>query len=197
VNDTIYGQMSDYARFDYHVILDKWHLRGTQVKVKLINGDYFPHGYISVDFGGLRGWENTFQNTIPLGGDGALFTFGRVHWEMNMQSPVVVPAAVPGSSTSTVPALAQNRMTMASQAPVSDPTAVDSDDIKKFRQQELDPDALTWPKSMPKADLPASTNTDVLGEHTVYTTFNYEPSRRLRIYQFDPLHHAQAIWSIH
>lgn len=31
----------------------------------------------------------------------------------------------------------------------------------------------------------------------VNITFNYEPSRRLRFYQFDPLHHDVAIFSIH
>jgi hypothetical protein len=31
----------------------------------------------------------------------------------------------------------------------------------------------------------------------VVLTLNYEPSLRLRFYQFDPLHHEQAIWSAH
>jgi len=31
----------------------------------------------------------------------------------------------------------------------------------------------------------------------VQITFNYEPSRRLRFYQFDPIHHDVAILSIH
>ena len=38
---------------------------------------------------------------------------------------------------------------------------------------------------------------DILGEHKVHLTLNFEPSRRLRFYQFDPLHHNVAIWSIH
>ena len=36
-----------------------------------------------------------------------------------------------------------------------------------------------------------------LGVHKVHLTFNYEPSQRLRFYQFDPLHHDVAIMSIH
>jgi hypothetical protein len=35
------------------------------------------------------------------------------------------------------------------------------------------------------------------GVHKVQLTFNYEPNRRLRFYQFDPLHHDVAIFSIH
>jgi hypothetical protein len=27
--------------------------------------------------------------------------------------------------------------------------------------------------------------------------FNYDPSRRLRFYQFDPVHHNVAIFSVH
>lgn len=33
--------------------------------------------------------------------------------------------------------------------------------------------------------------------HRVHITYNYEPSRRLRLYQFDPLHHDVAIFSLH
>jgi hypothetical protein len=35
------------------------------------------------------------------------------------------------------------------------------------------------------------------GIHTVHLTYNYEPSRRLRFYQFDPMHHDVAILSMH
>lgn len=46
---------------------------------------------------------------------------------------------------------------------------------------------------VPAAERPAYK----LGMHKVQLTFNYEPSRRLRFYQFDPLHHDVAILSIH
>ena len=36
-----------------------------------------------------------------------------------------------------------------------------------------------------------------IGQHNLIVNFTYEPSRRLRMYQFDPLHHDVAIWSPH
>jgi len=33
--------------------------------------------------------------------------------------------------------------------------------------------------------------------HKVHITYRYEPSRRLRFYQFDPMHHDVAIFSVH
>lgn len=38
---------------------------------------------------------------------------------------------------------------------------------------------------------------ETLGRHKVRITYEYEPSRRLRFYQFDPFHHDVAIYSIH
>ena len=35
------------------------------------------------------------------------------------------------------------------------------------------------------------------GKHRFEVTFNYDPSRRLRFYQFDPFHHDVAIFSVH
>jgi hypothetical protein len=35
------------------------------------------------------------------------------------------------------------------------------------------------------------------GKHRFAITFNFEPSRRLRFYQFDPFHHDVAIFSVH
>jgi hypothetical protein len=195
VNNQIYGQMRDLSRHSHHADLNKWHLRGTTVNVKLINGDYFLHGYVSVDFGGLRGWENTFQNTIPLGGDGAWFTFGRDYWDMNTPSPALVPAAVRAASTST-PALAQQRTARSEQQPNALSAMAIDGRYRMFRQKELDPDATTWPKWFPRASRQVD-NGDVLGEHNIVLNLNYEPSRRLRLYQFDPLHHIEAIWSIH
>jgi hypothetical protein len=47
--------------------------------------------------------------------------------------------------------------------------------------------------------VPAATkgNPDKLGMQKVQITFNYEPSRRLRFYQFDPMHHDVAVFSAH
>jgi hypothetical protein len=38
---------------------------------------------------------------------------------------------------------------------------------------------------------------DQVGKHRVEITFEFDPSRRLRFYQFDPTHHDVAIMSIH
>jgi len=47
--------------------------------------------------------------------------------------------------------------------------------------------------------VPAATkgSPDKLGVQKVRITYNYEPSRRLRFYQFDPMHHDVAVFSIH
>jgi len=138
VNKTIYGEFRDFE----HNIADsirvdfaKWKLRGTTLKVTLYNGDYFQHGYVNVDFGGARGWENQFKSSVRVGGSGCWFTFGRAHWWMN-NMPIIVP----------------------------------------------------------KANKENPYNPTVQKVHFLY---NYEPSRRLRFYQFDPLHHDVAIFSIH
>ncbi len=184
-DNTIYGQMNGYAvNPNAQPTLEKWHKRGATYTVKLLNGDYFPHGYISVDFGGFRGWENTFQNTLPVGGDGSWFTFGRAWWEMNTPTPITVTAATPASTT-------------ASTSPAMTPPPIDPDiyNHKDLWLVEDDPEGKARPKQYPKATLP--TPTETLGEHTVVLNLNYDPALHLRMYQFDPFHHEQAIWSLH
>jgi hypothetical protein len=44
---------------------------------------------------------------------------------------------------------------------------------------------------------PANPTTGALGRYKVEITYNYDPSRRLRFYQFDPIHHDVAVFSIH
>ncbi|HXY59775.1 MAG TPA: hypothetical protein VEH76_14485 [Methylocystis sp.] len=184
-DNTIYGHMNGYVVSpNAQAVLDKWHTRGTTVTIKLLNGDYFEHGFVSVDFGGLRGWENTFQNTLPVGGDGAFFTFGRAYWEMNTPTPIIVPPATPASTTSSTP-------------PTMTPPPVSPEIYKHqiFWQDELDPTGKSLPQHYPAPTLP--TPSETLGVHTLVLNLNYEPSLRLRLYQFDPLHHEQAIWSVH
>ena len=142
-NNTIYGHVRGMVG-DNQAELPKWTLRGTKVRVKLINGDYFTHGYTNVDFGGQRGWENLFQSTVDVGGSGPWFTFGRFHYWFN--------AGAPG-----VPSL-----------------------------------LITVPPAQKRPG-----RRDRFGRHTVELTMNFEPSRRLRMYQFDPRHHEVAIWSVH
>ncbi len=142
-NNTIYGHVRGMVG-DNQAELPQWTLRGQKIRVKLINGDYFTHGYTSVDFGGQRGWENLFQSTVDVGGSGPWFTFGRFHYWFNAGAPAVPALLV------TVPP-AQKRVG----------------------------------------------RRDRFGKHTVEFTMNFEPSRRLRMYQFDPRHHEVAIWSVH
>jgi hypothetical protein len=44
---------------------------------------------------------------------------------------------------------------------------------------------------------PASTDGTVPGRHRVQITLNYDPPERLKLYQFDSLHHDVAIYSLH
>jgi len=44
---------------------------------------------------------------------------------------------------------------------------------------------------------PADKQSNTPGKYKVQITFNYEPSRRLRFYQFDPIHHDVAVFSVH
>jgi len=162
VNNTIYAEIKNGGFVD----MPKWSLRGTTIKITLLNGDYFEHGYQNVDFGGARGWENQFKSSAPesprmttIGkspqeilaqgpnGSGCLFTFGRAHWWMNIPSMNSMP---PGWSVA--------------------------------------PGMVVVPPASPY-NLP--------GKHKVEITFNYEPSRRLRFYQFDPVHHDVAVYSVH
>ncbi|MEE9413354.1 MAG: hypothetical protein V3V22_09925 [Methylococcales bacterium] len=99
VNNTMYGRMTnlgpgkqnrnpDWSYPDNQAELPNWTIRPFQLKVHIINGDYFQHGYTAADFGGSRGWENTFQSTIAVGGAGPFFTFGRAHWWMPAGAPI-------------------------------------------------------------------------------------------------------------
>ncbi len=142
VNNTIYGQL----RTGGYVEFPDWRRRGDMLKLTLLNGDYFPHGYLNVDFGGARGWENLWQSTVKTAGSGPWFTFGRFHARFN---------TVPGS-IAVGPAQASNETTAAGA-----------------------------PK---KVTLPA---------HRVMLEYNFEPTPRLRFYQFDPLHHDANIYSVH
>ncbi len=172
-NNTIYGHIDGFNR-DMQMEMYKWKKRGDKVKVELLNADYFPKGYVLVDFGGQRGWENTFHNTLPIGGAGPWFTFGRNHSWMNTASgPVMVPVATRLSK--------------------STGKKFDMDDMKFIEHEPHTPDF-----SQIRKPFPAKFNTtEGLGKHDVEITFNYDPPPRLRMYQFDAFHHDTAIWSPH
>lgn len=180
-NNTIYAHVEGYTDPNAHLEYTDWVTRsqGNKVKIKIINGDYFDRGYMSVDFGGMRGWENTFHNTVPVGGDGPWFTFGRLHWFPNVM-PVLIPAATPGHKV----------------APIKvSPKALERMVGREFRMAEMDPDGDTI-KVLPVPSLPNG-NGDILSEHTINIEWQFDPARRLRFYQFDPLHHDVAIFSMH
>lgn len=183
-NNTIYAAVKGYTDPNAHMEYTQWKMRapdpGAHAKIKIINGDYYQRGYMSVDFGGMRGWENTFQNTIPLGGDGAWFSFGRFHWWPNVMA-VPVPAAVPAAP-------------LASR-PVVPAASLVRDRAHEVRMAEDDPDGKGMAAQLP-ANFPNG-NGDTLGVHWIDLTWNFEPSRRLRFYQFDPLHHDVAVFSMH
>lgn len=172
VNNTIYGEVKGYVR-DNQREMKAWRKRGDKVKVQLLNGDYFLHSYVLVDFGGLRGWENQFHNTMPVGGAGALFSFGRNHWWVNTTSgPVVIPAAAR-------PAAAPGRRM----------------GMHELHEREHDgPRYMRLDRKDRGAD---KVSAEGVGEHFVEVTFNYEPSPRIRMYQFDAFHHDTAVWSLH
>ncbi len=131
VNNTIYGEFTKGGLTRW----PEWQTRGAQLKVTVINGDYYERGYLNVDFGGGRGWENQYKSSVKVGGSGCWFTFGRFYWWINTASPVMLPPAT-------------------------------RDPYKASVQK-------------------------------IHITYNYDPGRRLRFYQFDPFHHDVAIFSIH
>jgi hypothetical protein len=125
LNNTLYGSATTFG---------KWTQRGEVFKVTVLNGDHFPHGYLNVDFGGSRGWENQYQFT---GGPGASHTFGRAHWWITAGGPNGIIGVPPVQADGTP------------------------------------------------------------SKHEVDITLNFDPPERLRLYQFDPLHHDVAVYSLH
>lgn len=195
MNNTIYGDLRGRVR-DGQVELAKWTDRGTKVHVAILNADYFPHQYTLVDFGGMRGWENTFQNTIPVGGAGAWFTFGRIHWWPHTVQP---PAAAGGSAPIVVGPAAR-------PAESAEFASYAMDRFRRIDRGEKmlpRPGRRHGPAKVIGNDLPneilgtADGKSSILGRHDIEWEFTYEPGRRLRMYQFDAFHHDVAVWSIH
>jgi hypothetical protein len=150
VNNTVYAEFADRSEYiddAQRIDFSRWKTRGTTFRVTIYNGDFFEHGYMNVDFGGGRGWENQFKSSVKVGGSGCWFTFGRAHWWANIPNTGPTPNNPAGDLAVVVPAAARSPYRPAAQK--------------------------------------------------VHVKYNFEPSRRLRIYQFDPLHHDVAIFSIH
>jgi hypothetical protein len=219
-NNAIYGTIHS-VRDGPHLMAqetyDGFQERGDRLKIQLYNADYFPHAYMNVDFGGRRGWENIYQNTIPTGGQGPWFTFGRVYWSPNLMKPTLIPAATRPTSVQMQSGGLLNSATSTRTIALPEPpgtasTSATSDGIMAgFRRlitgddnrQPVTPPEngkyFTWaPLEHPGRNFMSASNTaEGLGEHEVEIEFRFDPSKRLRFYQFDPLHHDQAILSIH
>ncbi|WP_454273604.1 hypothetical protein [Roseovarius sp. MBR-154] len=178
LNNTMYGQIKGHdGDGEIRMQPGLWDKRGDTVNVQLLNGDYFPHAYVLVDFGGLRGWENTFHNTLPVGGAGPLFTFGRNYFWIHIAGlgPIPVPPAVRPDTAS--------------------PTPFGTLGWEPNNRVAGLGNGLAWGGM--QQEISDYVNTDGIGEHDVIVNFTYEPSRRLRMYQFDALHHDVAVWSVH
>ena len=176
----------------------EWNLRPYNYQVTLYNGDHFPHAYMNVDFGGSRGWENQFQFTDPT----------------TLQAPH--PAIPPGH-----PAGQDPFNNPANQVSGEDNVfPINRGGTEEFLQgspRNLDDPVNGLPQlgsgcfftfgrnhAWPNAGgpwggiiTPPVADDGTPGMHKVDITYNFEPSRRLRIYQFDPLHHDVAIYSLH
>lgn len=209
VNNTIYanrqglqGQGSGQGPASYKGISNgsaqDWNIRPYNFKVTVYNGDRFRHFYRNVDFGGSRGWENQFQFTDPT-------TLVAPH-------PAIPPghdaAQPPFSNSENIVAGDENvfPINRGGTEEFLQPTPRNLDDPVKgtpqlgsgcfftFGRNYLWPNAGGLSGLIPIA--PVSENGKP-GRHKVDITYNYEPSRRLRLYQFDPLHHGVAIYSLH
>lgn len=226
LNNKMYGGMHSIKN-EAEQTFYEWETRGEQMKVKLKNGDYFPHAYMNVDFGGRRGWENIYQNTVALGGQGPWFTFGRTQWSQNLgrrqpvnkPQPAIIPAAKrpttedgtsgSGNGNAGGPGNGNGKAKgVGSLAALEDRIGHELPDVAQAggRSVPARPETPGKPSDNMYMAIPGQETAlhrvmsegDVeLGMRNVHLTFRYDPSRRLRFYQFDPLHHDQTILSIH
>lgn len=209
VNNTIYGNRqglqgegSGQGPASYKGISNgsahDWNVRPYNYKVTVYNGDHFPHGYMNVDFGGSRGWENQFQYTDPT-------TLVGPH-------PVIEPghlAMLPPFSNPENVLYGHDNVYPINRGGVEEY-------LQSTPRDQLDPHNgmpqlgsgcfftfgrnHAWPNAggpWGSIIVPPVAEDGTPGLHKVDITFNYEPSTRLRIYQFDPLHHDIAIYSLH
>ncbi|MDT8449829.1 MAG: hypothetical protein RQ847_06605 [Wenzhouxiangellaceae bacterium] len=195
LNNTIYGQARGQGNWEQSVDFDK---PGDVVRVKVLNGDYFPHAYMFVDFGGNRGWENTFHSTIEHGGAGPWFTFGRTHWWPMLNPAPLVPAATPAEGVAKVKTIdSAMQWTMLGAQSVA---RAGSGSLPGKSAGGIYPDWLNFsesPSILKEFQRTQDINGSTLGVLPLEFHMNHTPSKRLRMYQFDPLHHDVAVWSIH
>jgi hypothetical protein len=184
LNNTIYGQMPknvsgqgsnlgpEAFKGVMQYTLNDWHTRGYTYNVKLLNGDNFPHMYVNVDFGGQRGWENLYQFTDPTTvideeTGEPLIPHNRGGFEEFLASDPRVLFNSPGLGSGCFFTFGRVHYWVNAGPPVGAFTMV-----------------------MPGMN-------GQLGQLDVSIKLNFEPTMRLRVYQFDPFHHEQAVFSLH
>jgi len=209
VNNTLYGNRqglqgegSGQGPASYKGISNgsahEWNIRPYNYKVTLYNGDHFPHGYMNVDFGGSRGWENHFQFTDPTTLEGPHPEIPPGH--PAEEDPFDNPANVVAGHENVYP------INRGGVEEFLQPTARNLEDPVNGAPQLGSGCFFTFGRNhaWPNAGGPwggivvgpvAEDGTP--GMHKVDIMYNFEPSRRLRIYQFDPLHHDIAVYSLH
>lgn len=161
------GAMANY--------MPDWNKRPYNFKVTLLNGDNFPHGYVNVDFGGSRGWENHFQNSDPA----------------EVINPATGEPYLPwdrGGTDEHLQATPRNPDINADPQFGSGPMFTFGR-VHWWMNAGGPFGAIMVP--------PYNAATGTPGLHKVDLTLNFEPSLRLRMYQFDPLHHDVAVYSLH
>lgn len=187
VNNTIYGEMpqkvigqgsglgpeidksaNSFSLFD-------WHTRPFEFKATLLNGDHFYHAYVNVDFGGWRGWENHFQFTDPTtlideNTGEPLFPIDRGGTDEHLQASPRNPDinGDPQLGSGCFFTFGRVHFWVNAGPPVGAPTFV----------------------APVQADgTPTRMNIEI--------KMNFEPTMRLKVYQFDPFHHDVAVFSLH
>lgn len=187
VNNTIYGEMpanvsgrgsglgpesfkgaNSFSLFD-------WETRPFEYKATLLNGDHFYHAYVNVDFGGQRGWENQFQFTDPttvIDEDTGepLFPINRGGTEEFLKASPRNPDinGDPQLGSGCFFTFGRVHFWVNAGPPWGAPTFV---------------------PPVQADGTPSRMNIEV--------QMNFEPSMRLKVYQFDPFHHDVAVFSLH
>ncbi len=197
MNNLIYGEIPGIPK-NFQQRWDEYQTRGATLEVKIYNTDYFPHGYMNVDFGGTRGWENTFHNTLPLGGQGPWFTFGRHAFMANLPGLVFTPAAQRPEDDSIFALLAEGKYRPGHSDEGRMRIGGRHKDYDDMKAQMLNAGYVEdeFEEVAGRMDVDAVTP-EGFGEREVIIHFRHDPPQRLRFYQFDPTHHNNDIWSVH
>ena len=211
VNNTIYGSRqgtqgvgSGLGPASYKGISNggahDWNTRPYNYRVTLLNGDHFVHGYMNVDFGGSRGWENQFQFTDPS-------------TLIDPEGPHISPTTIVGRQFSVV----DDQIVIGNEDKIFPTNRGGLEEFLEANPRNHDDPDNGFPQlgsgcfftfgrnhAWPNAGgpwggivVPPVQVDGTPSKHVVEIEYNYEPSRRLRIYQFDPLHHDVAIYSLH